>query len=232
MSKVIIIAIDTDTGKTIATGLIAKNLKLIENNITTMKLAQTGCEGISEDIVRHRQLMGIDLLDIDKSKLTCPYIFKMAASPHLAASLEGSTIFTNHLNNTINKLESSYNITIIEGIGGLMVPLNTDYLLADFIQEQSLKAILVTSSKIGSLNHTFLTLEALKNRDINLIGIVYNHFPQTNSFILNDTRQQIKNRSKYLYPNSLWAEMSNISIKDSIDLMPSSMDWYQAIVAN
>lgn len=84
--------IDTDIGKSVATGLMARSLSLLGYSVITQKLVQTGCRGVAEDILRHRQLMGVDLLPEDQSGLTCPYVFSKPCSPHLAAELEGTVI--------------------------------------------------------------------------------------------------------------------------------------------
>ncbi|MBU0959939.1 MAG: dethiobiotin synthase, partial [Proteobacteria bacterium] len=84
--------IDTDIGKSVATGLMARSLSSSGYSVITQKLVQTGCHGVAEDIQRHRQLMGIDLLPEDLNGLTCPYVFSKPCSPHLAAELEGTAV--------------------------------------------------------------------------------------------------------------------------------------------
>ena len=93
MSVFFISGIDTDIGKTYATGALAQALlqqtlvpqkgsNSVPTSIITQKLVQTGCEGISEDIIRHRDMMGIPLQAVDHQGLTCPYVFKKPASRH------------------------------------------------------------------------------------------------------------------------------------------------------
>lgn len=84
--------IDTDIGKTVATGLIARSLLDQGYRVSTQKMVQTGCVGISEDIAEHRRLMGIGLTEEDHSGLSCPYLFADPCSPHLAAELSGKRI--------------------------------------------------------------------------------------------------------------------------------------------
>ena len=79
--------IDTDIGKTIATGLLARSFRNHGIKAITQKIVQTGCVGLSEDIIRHRQLMEIEPVPADHRGLTCPYVFPVPCSPHLAAEL-------------------------------------------------------------------------------------------------------------------------------------------------
>ena len=79
--------IDTGIGKTYATGLIAKALLRQGKAVITQKIVQTGCEGVAEDILKHRHLMGIGLQDVDREGLTSPYVFRYPASPHLSGRM-------------------------------------------------------------------------------------------------------------------------------------------------
>lgn len=97
------------------------------------------------------------------------YAFKAAASPHYAASLEELTI---EIENIIKpKVENSL---IVEGAGGLLVPLNDQHLIIDLIQHLNLEVILVIRNYLGSINHSLLSVEALKQRHISIKGIIFN----------------------------------------------------------
>ena len=82
--------IDTDAGKSVVTGLLARHLLDQGKAVTTLKLVQTGCTGMAEDIVQHRRLMGQALTDWDRDGTTCPYVFPFPASPLLAARMAGA----------------------------------------------------------------------------------------------------------------------------------------------
>ena len=77
--------IDTNVGKTYATGILARTLAAKGHTVITQKMIQTGCTEVSEDIEMHRHLMGIPFTNEDKSGATCPYIFTYPCSPHMAA---------------------------------------------------------------------------------------------------------------------------------------------------
>lgn len=192
MTEYFISGIDTDIGKTIATGLVARYLFKQDQSIITQKIVQTGCQGLSDDIRVHRQLMGCDLFEEDRSGLTCPYLFKHPASPHLSARLEGKQIDTQTISRATRELKKRFKTILIEGAGGLQVPLNNDSTVLDYIRENHYPVILVTSSKLGSINHTLLSIEALKTRNIHLLGMVYNRYPETDKIISDDSITQMR----------------------------------------
>jgi len=205
MAVYFISGIDTDSGKTIVTGLLANYIKFIKKeSVITQKIAQTGCGELSEDIYIHRQLMKSELFDEDKTGVTVPYKFKFPASPHLAAALENKKINTSIINESTQKLLSKYDNVIIEGVGGLFVPLFDAYTVIDYIKDMNYPLILVSSSKLGSINHTLLSIEALQNRNIDLRGIIYNNFFSGNEIISQDTKIIIsKFLEKYGYDNNI-----------------------------
>lgn len=96
------------------------------------------------------------------------FIFKAALSPHLAAKLENKTINIEDI-----KLPTAENL-LIEGAGGVLVPINENFLIIDLIKKLGLPVIIVASSKLGTINHTCLTIEALRNRKIPILGIIMN----------------------------------------------------------
>lgn len=213
--KVIFISgIDTDCGKTIVTGLLAKYLHKSGKKVITQKLVQTGCTEISEDIETHRKIMNIELFEEDKNRLTCPYIFRLPASPHLAAKIENTEIDIEQITNSTNKLLEKFDIVLLEGAGGLLVPLNKNFTTIDFIEKNKYPIILVSSSKLGSINHTLLSLEAIKSRGLDLTALIYNEFPNKNPIITEDTKQYLQNYLHVNFPKSKFytiPEINNIT---------------------
>lgn len=181
--------IDTGIGKTIATGLLAKSFAFNGIKTLTQKIVQTGCDGLSEDILCHRQLMGIELLPVDYSGLTCPYVFPVACSPHLAAKLAGRTIDCAVLRQSTAELAKQYDVIFLEGAGGLAVPLAEDYTFLDYLDEEKYPLILVSCARLGSINHTLTAIELAHRRNIEIVAIIYNRFLDTDQRIVEDSRR-------------------------------------------
>jgi dethiobiotin synthetase len=189
MPTIVITGIDTDIGKTVATGLLARYLKEAGVAVITQKIVQTGCTDVSDDIRLHRQLMGIDLMPEDHEGLTCPYLFPFPASPHLAARQVGITIMPEAITRATRQLEQNYDLVLLEGVGGMYVPLNDSLTLLDYCARQQYPLIVVSSSRLGSINHTLLTLEVARHRQLDVIGIIYNLDPDTSAEIADDSQQ-------------------------------------------
>ena len=193
MNNIIFISgIDTDAGKTYATAWLAKQLMTKGQTDVTQKFIQTGNHDFSEDITRHRELMGIDLLPEDFDHTTAPIIFSYPASAQLAAKLDGKDIDLNLVDKSTEILASRYDNVLIEGAGGLMVPITDDFLTIDYISSRKLPVALVTNSKLGSINHTILSLEALKSRNINVKYVLYSTHLDTDATISADTKRYVK----------------------------------------
>ena len=202
MGKVFFITgIDTDCGKTYITGLLAKHLQEQGVSIITQKLTQTGCEIVSDDIREHRKIMGIELLAEDIAGITCPYVFPFAASPHLSAQMGNTEINPEVLHNATKKLSEKFDIVFVEGVGGLCVPLTKSYLLLDYFKQEKHPLILVSSSKLGSINHTILSLEMCKQNNIPLHAIIYNIFPDTDEQIIASSYEFIVEYAHIHFPH-------------------------------
>lgn len=183
--------IDTGIGKTVATGHLARSFAGAGVRTITQKIAQTGCEGISEDIAAHRELMGIPLQEVDLDGTTCPYLFRFPASPHLAAAMAGREIDFMAIRRNTFKLQLRYDLVLLEGVGGLLVPLTPELLFADYVRDAGYGLVLVSSPRLGSINHTLLSLEACAARHIPVRGLIYNRFFDSDELIVADTRKVI-----------------------------------------
>lgn len=191
---------DTDCGKTHVTAQLAAQYLREGKKVATQKFIQTGCEGISEDIIAHRSAMNIELLPEDLSGESCPYVFKFPASPHLAASLEGVQIDAKKITAASEVLLKKYEILLIEGAGGLMVPISQNYLTIDYIAERDLPLIFVVPSKLGSINHALLSVEACLLRGVKLAKIAFNDFPQVDKILADETFAFVKTYAQERFP--------------------------------
>ncbi|WOE31363.1 MULTISPECIES: dethiobiotin synthase [unclassified Acinetobacter] len=200
--------IDTSIGKTYATGYLAKLWNAQGIATITQKLIQTGNVDISEDIEQHRQIMGTGWLDVDIEKLTMPEIFSYPASPHLATKLDGREIDFGKIEAATQQLMQKFDRVLLEGAGGLMVPLNEKLLTLDYVAMQKFPVILVSSGRLGSINHTLLSLEALKAKNIELYALAYNlHDESQDPLISNSTADYLKQYLTTHFPHAQWLEI-------------------------
>lgn len=188
MNNVIFISgIHTDAGKSYSTGHFARSLMEQGQKVATLKFIQTGNIGQSEDIAIHRRIMGTELPE-DASGLTAPQIFSYPCSPQLAAEIDNRPIDLNAIDSAIQTLSERYDTVLVEGAGGLMVPLADDFWTIDYIASRGLPVALVTNGSLGSINHTLLSLAALERRAIPLHSVIYNtHFDSSDPRIAADT---------------------------------------------
>lgn len=220
MSVLFISGIDTDIGKTYATAMIAKALMQQGVNVITQKLVQTGVAinpnngaiGIADDIITHRKLMGIPLQVCDIDNTTCPYRYEKPASPHLAVKLAGQTLDAEIITKSTQQLQEKYEVVLLEGAGGLLVPITEQLLTLDYIATQGYPVILGTSGRLGSINHTLLSLEAIKSRGLKIHSVVYNHIhdsaAQTDEQIAASTIEFLQKYLQQYYPTTHWLQLS------------------------
>ncbi|WP_448761784.1 dethiobiotin synthase [Acinetobacter tandoii] len=200
--------IDTGIGKTYTTGYLAKLWNAQGQQVITQKLIQTGNVDVSEDIQQHREIMGTGWLPEDESKLTMPEIFSYPASPHLATKLDGRDIDFAKIEAATQQLAEKFEVVLLEGAGGLMVPLTTELLTIDYLEQKKFPVILVSSGRLGSINHTLLSLEALKARGLSLYALAYNLNDESQDpLISKDTSEYLKAYLEKHFPDALWIDI-------------------------
>lgn len=184
--------IDTGIGKTAATGLMARSLRESGRDVITVKMVQTGNDGFSEDIDAHRLICGGIHYPEDDEGLTAPQIFKFPSSPLLAAGLEGRAVDLSAITRAVERCAARHEIVLVEAAGGLHVPLTEDVLTIDYAAAQKWPMILVTCGRLGSINHTLLSLEAAKTRGMPMAGVVYNWYAAADPLIDADTPEMTR----------------------------------------
>lgn len=166
-----VLGTDTDIGKTYISSLLYKELK--KYGCEYYKPVQSGSKNnISPDVEFLCKFNGIEY---DSSM--CGYNFEYEVSPHLAAEKSGEKIEKNIILNKIEELKNKEKFNLVEGAGGVYVPLiRGEYYNFDLIKDAELEVTLVCSTKVGTINHTLLTLEFLKQKKIKLHGVIFNRF--------------------------------------------------------
>lgn len=208
MSETLFISgIDTDAGKSYCTAWLAMQMASQGLSVITQKFIQTGNVGRSEDIELHRRLCGIDPLTEDLDLTTAPIIFSYPASAQLAARIDGREIDLSLVDRSRMLLAERYDRVLIEGAGGLMVPISDDFLSIDYISSRRLPVALVTNGILGSINHTLLSLEAIASRGIDLKYVLYNTHFDRDDIIADDTRGFIRRYLNRHFPTTEMLEV-------------------------
>lgn len=212
MSEVYFVSgIDTDAGKSYAAGWLARKWMDEGLSVATQKFIQTGNTGFSEDIELHRKIMGLRLPE-DSDLTTSPVIFSYPASAQLAARIDGRPIDLEAIERSTDILASRYDRVLVEGAGGLMVPVTDDYFAIDYVESHRLPVILVTNSRLGSINHTILSLEAIQRRGITLAMVLYNTHFDSDPEISADTRAFIERYVRKHFPHTPVLDVPSIKI--------------------
>lgn len=188
--QLFITATDTGVGKTLISGLLLNYLR--EQGIKTgyQKWLATGCGEAVADLERVVELAGREVAP-PALELQVPYRFPFAASPHLAAEQARREIDPEIIIAAYVSMRNSYEVLLVEGVGGVMVPLRRDLLLADLIARLQIPTLLVARSGLGTLNHTLLTLEALSSREIPVVGVIFTDGPEEDETIASDNLRTI-----------------------------------------
>jgi len=188
--QLFITATDTGVGKTLISGLLLDFLRKQGIKAGYQKWVATGCSGAVADLEQVEKLAGREAPP-PPFDLQVPYRFDYAASPHLAAERAGREICPEAISSAYEILKERYEVLLVEGVGGVLVPLRRDLLLADLVARLQIPTLLVARSGLGTLNHTLLTLEALHSRKVPLVGVLFTGGPDDDEAIAADNLRTI-----------------------------------------
>jgi dethiobiotin synthetase len=155
-------ATDTGVGKTFITAALAKSLRARGRDVAVFKPVQSGAR--ADDPSGDAALLGAD----------CVYAFAAALAPLVAARAEGRTIELEPILARAGELAREHELLLVEGAGGLLVPLADDLDVADLAAALGLPLVVVARAGLGTVNHTLLTIEAAKARGLEIAGVVLN----------------------------------------------------------
>ncbi len=163
---------DTGVGKTFIAGALACHLRADGVNVGVMKPIETGCgsKRIPADGVYLKKMAQVN----DALASITPYCFRDPLAPWPASIKEKKKIEMKKILAAYERLQKKHALMIVEGVGGLLVPITENDDVVDLILEMNLPVLLVARSGLGTLNHTRLTIEYGKSRGISLIGIILN----------------------------------------------------------
>lgn len=170
---VFITGTDTDVGKTLVTAALALHLKKRGLTVGVMKPIETGASAGSEarsDAARLRAIIESE----ETLGAIRPYSFGLPIAPLAAAQSEGQTIDPNTIKKVYRLLSGRYDCMVVEGVGGVHVPVTTRSNVMDLIKLLRLAVVVVGRSGLGGINHALLTIEALRRKKIRMVALVLN----------------------------------------------------------
>jgi dethiobiotin synthetase len=177
---------DTGVGKSVVTACLATLFKSRGEDVGVMKPIETGVDPECSSAANSDAKFLMEVTGIQDSDV-CTYRLKTPASPYQAARIEGKEIDPEKILEKFRTLQSKHSMMLVEGIGGLLVPITQRYNVANLALEMELPLIIVSRIKIGTLNHTLLTINAARQHGLNIKGVILN---SSDGFGLNEVEKE------------------------------------------
>ena len=172
MSAVFVTGTDTGCGKTWVACAFARSLRAAGKRVRVLKPIETGCErGVAADALALAEAANDDA-PIER---LCPYRFALPAAPEVAAAAEGASLELAPIEAAFARACADADLVIVEGAGGLLVPISPRLDMAGLARHLRLPVVVATRAALGTINHTLLTLEAARARDLRVLGVVVSH---------------------------------------------------------
>ncbi len=186
---------DTGVGKTVVSTALVRGLRSRGLDVGAMKPAETGVEAAGPlDAQALRAAAG----EVDPLELVCPFQFAMPAAPNVAAAAEGRALALEPIRAAFDELVSRHELVVVEGAGGLLVPVTDELDMAGLAAELGLPVLVVARAALGTINHTLLTLAELDRRGLECAGVVVSHsdgeLTAADASNLGDLRRQLGSR--------------------------------------
>jgi dethiobiotin synthetase len=167
---------DTDVGKTYVTAGLAVTLRKMGVDVGIMKPFAAGTpqkKGFkSEDV----EILSRAAQVSDPEELMNPQFFEMAASPYTASKNLKVKVKVDSVLSSFKKLSNLHSMLLVEGMGGIMTPILKNYFVTNLIKDMKLSAVIVTRTRIGTVNHTIMTCKMCEKYKIPIKGIIINNF--------------------------------------------------------
>ncbi|HEY1683319.1 MAG TPA: dethiobiotin synthase, partial [Tepidisphaeraceae bacterium] len=168
---------DTGIGKTVITAAIASHLRMIGKRVAVCKPIATGCVHRREGLVSEDAEFLAHHADAEfPLDLICPQRYAEPLAPAVAAEREKRPVDWEAINRSIRIMAAASNVMLCEGVGGVLVPLDEQHTVIDMAKWLGLPVIVVARAALGTINHTLLTLQALRLAGINVAGVIINRF--------------------------------------------------------
>lgn len=187
MNSLFITGTDTGVGKTVIAGALAAVLRKKGIDVGVMKPVATGGWDDARFLIR---ASGVK----DNLFLVNPYCLGTPVVPAVAADIEGVKIDIRKIKNAYEELSKKHDILVVEGVGGILVPIYKNFMVTDLINELELPVIIVARPGLGTINHTLLTIRQAKVSRIKVLGVIISNYDDTNAGIAEETAPEVIER--------------------------------------
>jgi dethiobiotin synthetase len=183
---------DTGIGKTIIAGAIIRALEMLGINTCGMKPVESGCGREGDVLIPYdgMYLKQVARMDEPITQIT-PLRFESPLAPLAAAGIDKISIDTSEIKKAFKKLTKKYEAIIVEGVGGLLVPITKDYSVIELAKEFKLPLIVVVRPGLGTLNHTMLTVKYALSEGLKVAGVIINYSLPPEHSLAEETNPEI-----------------------------------------
>ncbi len=194
MKNIAIIGTDTGVGKTVVTAALTACLRAKGINVAVMKPVASGCFSVRDELISEDTAFLKKAAPEIDHKLITPVTLEAPLAPMVAAELANIDLDISPVFDAFKQLKKEYEAVLVEGVGGLLVPIKENYLLSDLVKDLELEVLVVARSDLGTINHTLLTLAELKRQQIPIVGIIMNRYCSRNPSLAEKTNADVIRR--------------------------------------
>ena len=226
---------DTEVGKTVIAGGIARILKDAGKNVGVFKPVASGCRPGRVGLVsQDAEFLAHCADSVETLEQICPLRYKEPLAPEVAIARGAEVFDLEIIRSGYNRLANDKDIMIVEGIGGLLVPLAKDFTVADLAAQMDLPLLIVSRPDLGTINHTLLTVEAARARGLNVAGIIINSYVAETASVAEETNPAAIERATglkvlALVPRDLETNLARGTIGSDVLFALQQID-YEAIL--
>jgi len=177
---IFVVGTDTGVGKTVVSAGLSLVLRERGIKVGVMKPVATGCTGANRRLISQDAVFLFEAAQNEYPALTSPVRFRNPVAPSVAEIYEQPKVDIKVIREAYEKLTKLYDYVIVEGIGGLMVPIRKKYYVANLIRDLGLSILIVSPIGLGAINHTLLTVDSAVIRGLAIKGIIFNRAPLVN----------------------------------------------------
>ena len=188
---IFITATDTGVGKTVVSAGLALALKEQGMKVGVMKPIATGCYGVDQRLISQDVVCLFEAAENEYPGLSSPSRYRNPLAPSVATQIEKHEVDIKQILSAYEELQKHYDFIVVEGIGGLLVPIAKDYFVSNLIKDMNLPIVIVSRSGLGTLNHTLLTIDAAQIRGFEIRGIIFNRVPNINCSMADMTNPKV-----------------------------------------